>query len=190
MRDLTANEVRLAMLAKGYRVFDDFNIVGVRASDLAANTFNDVIGVLLKKRLAGTWSWVAWPATTDPGLYYRERPMNVHGTAVLKAGQYPRAFCLGHHNGYPALQQNAPLTVYRDGDRNAFLELDETKLVTGMHHINLHRANAARPSTQVDRWSAGCQVIADPEHFEQLMKMAQANGGPFTYTLLDEDDFV
>jgi hypothetical protein len=56
----------------------------------------------------------------------------------------------------------------------------------------LRRANKTRASTQVDKWSAGCQVIADPLHFRMLMEVcgvaANRWGPSFTYTLLTSDD--
>lgn len=183
----TAEQILRVMKAKGYRVFDDFNLYGIRSSDTKANTFNDLVGVLWKN--GDTWVNYAWPATTDPGTYYRNAPMNVHGTAIMKPGQYARAYKLGMHTGYPALEQCAPITVYRDANRNDTLELNESKVETGLFKTNIHRANPRRPSTQVDKWSAGCQVIADPKHFDELMSLARRNGGPFTYTLLTEQDF-
>ena len=46
---------------------------------------------------------------------------------------------------------------------------------------------------EVDNWSAGCQVIANKEDFDRLMKLAhrqisQGYGKLFTYTLINEED--
>jgi hypothetical protein len=137
----------------------------------------------------GQWIGRAWPATTDPGVYHREHPMNVHGVAILKPGQYRNAFRLGQHSGYPALQQNAPLDVWRDNDHNAALAPGHAH-ESGMFGINVHHASAEHTSTRVDKWSAGCQVLASPDDFAELMALASQNGGPFTYTLLEQGDFA
>ena len=46
---------------------------------------------------------------------------------------------------------------------------------------------------EVDNWSAGCQVLANKEDFDRLMKLAhrqisQGYGKLFTYTLINEED--
>jgi len=184
------------MKAKSYKVFEnssgyDLNLVGIRSTDTSANTFNDWVTVFY--RFDGTWVFFAFPATTDPGTYYRENPINVRGTAIMKPGQYRGAYMVGKHRGYKALQQKGPITVYRDADLNETLDTTGRKEDTGLHAVNIHKANAHRPSVQVGKWSAGCQVIQDPDHFAFLMKIcgngADRYGNSFTYTLLEERDF-
>ena len=184
------------MKAKSYKVFEnpsgyDLNLVGLRSADTSANTFNDWVTVFY--RFDGKWVFFAFPATTDPGTYYREHPMNVRGTAIMKPGQYRGAYMVGKHRGYKALQQKGPITVYRDADQNETLDTTGAKEDTGLHAVNIHKANAHRPSVQVGKWSAGCQVIQDPDHFAFLLKIcgngADRYGNSFTYTLLEERDF-
>lgn len=181
--------------AKGYKVFDnpagyDLNIIGIRTKDTVSNTFNDYLCVLYLQE--NQWLLYSFPATTDPGIYYREHPINVDGTAIVKPGQYRGAYMVGNHKGYRALQQKAPITVFRDSDRDVELDFDGSE-DQGMHAVNIHRANADHISQQVDKWSAGCQVIADPNHFNFLMGLcmsaAEKYGNSFTYTLLEESDF-
>ena len=111
----------------------------------------------------------------------------------MKPGQYRGAYMVGRHKGYKALQQVGPITVYRDADRDA--ELDTTGNVedSGIHAINIHRANRDLASTRVDRWSAGCQVFQDPDHFAFFMTLCERGaarfGNSFTYTLLESGDF-
>ena len=57
----------------------------------------------------------------------------------------------------------------------------------------MHRSNETRASTQVDRWSAGCQVFQDPDHFKFAMNLCQRQidergYDTFSYTLLEEAD--
>ena len=191
----TADQLREVMKSKGYAVFDgekgyDLNLFGIRTSDRAANTFNDWVGAMYLQH--GIWNLFCFPATTDPGLYWREHPMNVKGTAMLKPGQWRGCWQVGKHQGkYEALVQRKEVTVYRDPDRDNLAEAGEED--TGLFGINIHRANPNQASSQVDKWSAGCQVLADPLQFDFLMALAKKStslyGPSLSYTLLDEADF-
>ena len=170
------------------------NIIGLRTQDTKANTFNDVIFVLFKQ--GGEWVLMQFGATTDPGTYYREAPINVNGTAIVKPGFYPNVWKVGMHRGrYKALVQRGPITVFRDDDRNAELDIVGMTEDTGYFGINLHRANANIESKQVDRWSAGCQVIACPAEYQIFMSLVNkhcmcfGNAADFSYTLITEVDY-
>jgi len=175
-------------------VFDgpnlDLNIVGVRTVDPTVNRFNDFLYVIWREDEA--WNNRIYAITTDPGLYWLENPMKLNGTAVLKAGQYRGSFTFGfHHSSYRALIQSKPLPVYRDNNRNNVLDFDESTLEEGMFHIHIHKAGSrVEGSTQVDKWSAGCQVFSKESDFNEFMDLcdrsAQTYGDVFTYTLLNE----
>lgn len=170
----------------------DLNIVGIRSNDMTSNQFNDWITVLyIFNRV---WNYFAFPATTDPGTFYRLNPVNVKGTAVLKPSQYRGVYKIGRHKNYKALQQQKPVTVYRDANRDKVLDTSGMEEDTGMFKINIHHANAYKASTEVDKWSAGCQVLQDVDHFAFLMmlceKAREKFGNSFTYTLLRENDFI
>lgn len=161
------DDVVAAMRRKKYVVFDDArghdaNIVGIRSGG-DADAFDDYIALFYRTRDA--WSYFAFPATTDPGTYYRENPVNVNGTAILKPGQYRRAFAMGTHRDYPALVQVEPVTVYRDANRDGALDIENAPEETGMFDIHIHRAGAT-PANLVGRWSAGCQVFQDAAQFD------------------------
>jgi hypothetical protein len=186
-----------ALELKDYLVFSnpkgyDLNIVGIRTADRSANTFNDWITVFYT--FAGVWNHFAFPATTDPGTFYRENPINVRGTAIMKPGQYRGAYMIGRHRGYKALQQKGPITVYRDANLDETIDTTGVEEDTGIHAINIHRADAHRASSEVGKWSAGCQVFQDPDHFAFLLSLcerARSNfGNSFTYTLLEEEDIL
>jgi hypothetical protein len=190
------NEIINVMKKKQYKVFDskggyDLNLVGIRTSSIEANTFNDWITVFYT--YDDKWNFFAFPATTDPGTYYRLNPMNVRGTAVLKPGQYRGAYKIGLHRGYKALEQKGAVTVFRDANRDQFLDTTGVIEDTGVFAINIHRSNAYRASLQVGKWSAGCQVLQDPDHFTFLLMLCERAkskyGNSFTYTLLEEKDF-
>lgn len=169
----------------------DLNIFGIRSSNEVANKFDDFIGVFWR---TGNEEWELhyWSATTDPGKYYLNNPMNVNGTAILVPGQYRKSHTIGLHRGqYSALVQRGTVKVFRDRDRDSILDFNPDSTQSGLFGINIHRANAYKKSTTVDKWSAGCQVFADPGNFDEFMDICYEArniwGGTFTYTLLTED---
>jgi len=191
---LALHSITAIMWEKGYVLFSnkrghDLNIVGIRSEDMSSNQFNDWITVFY---LSGQfWNFFAFPATTDPCTLYRQNSCNVKGTAILKPGQYRGAYKIGYHKGYKALQQQKPMTVYRDANRDKILDTFGMEEDTGMFGINIHHANAYKASTEVGKWSAGCQVFQDPDHFAFFMTLCEKArkkfGNSFTYTLLRED---
>jgi hypothetical protein len=70
----------------------------------------------------------------------------------------------------------------------------EENIKEGIYGINIHRASATGTSTQIDKWSAGCQVIANNQNFDKLMELANKSkdkwGNSFTYTLIESKDIV
>jgi len=118
--------------------------------------------------------------------------MNVDGTAILKPGQYRGAYKIGLHRGYDALVQRKAVTVYRDKNRDETLDMAPSTAQEGMYGINIHKSGRKK-STQVNRFSAGCQVFAEEAHFDELMSIVYCAktkwGDSFTYTLVDQPDF-
>ena len=194
---ITYEKVKEILFNKSYRFFTapfNLNIVGIRTGDNTINTFNDFMTVLYTDDHNAPQLFKT-NCTTDPGLYWLDNPENVKGTAIVKEGHYPRLWTIGmHHNKYKALVQVGPVTVYRDADRDANLDLIQGTEETGMFGINLHRANPFVSSVRVDKWSAGCQVIADPADFQKLLSLvdsqvAAGHGNKFSYTLIHERGF-
>ena len=193
----TLDGVLDVMSRKGYRIFHnddqafDLNIVGIRTHALVPRRFDDWLTVFYRSH--GRWIYVAFPATTDPGLYWLGSPANTLGTAILKEGQYRSAWKLGTHKGYRALQQKAPVTVIRDFDKDDRLDFDSGVEEKGLFGINIHRASRFNESLSVDKWSAGCQVLCDPLQFNYLIALCEkgkaAFGDAFTYTLVHQRDF-
>lgn len=139
----------------------------------------------------GNWQVFTFVATNDLGLFRRLNPMNDTGTEVLVPGQYKGAFSLGLNNGYEALTPARVLPVYRDDDCDVDMDINRA-IDNGWHGINLHPANAATTSSQVDKWYASCQVIEDLREFDMqisICKRATREWGPkVTYTLIEEAD--
>lgn len=102
--DITPDVLFRAYAARGWKLFAEgdynLNIIGIRADDRKSNTFNDLICLLYKTD--GRWVLRKYAATTDPGLYYRQNPLNPRGTAILKDGYYRGAFGIGLHPGSTA----------------------------------------------------------------------------------------
>ena len=193
---LSAKLITDALKRQGHPVFKgdyNLNLIGIRSQDSHANTFNDVLVVLYevdRKTMLHTF-----PLTTDPGVYYREHPLNVDGTAVLVPGHYRSCWRVGAHQGrYRALVQRGQMAVYRDGNGDQHIDDEADTIQTGLFGINLHRANSQRESLRVDRWSAGCQVLANPLDFNLVMALAEKSadiyGPAFSYTLLTEDQLA
>jgi len=180
----------------GYAVFDngdyDLNIVGIRSKNNEANKFDDLMTCTYKE--GGRWVSKYWPCTTDPGLYWLDNPSRIDGTAILVPGQYRGTYVLDKHRGkYEALcQRSGKVKVFRDSNKDNILDMDPNSVVEGFFGINIHRASSKRKSTQVEKWSAGCQVIADPADFAELivlarMQLEKRGWGKFTYTLIEEE---
>ena len=195
MKTVTVDILQQAMTKKGYAFFTNdtkdynINIIGIRSNDMIPNTFNDKMCVCWKYN--GTWNLRQYDCTTDPGLYYLQNPMNSNGTAILVPGQYRGAYCVGLHKGYEALRQQKPMKYWRDVNRDGKFDMTG-KIYEEIGYTDIHRANDTKKSLQVDKWSAGCQVIADSKDFNEFMRICNnaknIYGNSFTYTLLTENN--
>ncbi|MDP1800834.1 MAG: hypothetical protein Q8L81_05750 [Bacteroidota bacterium] len=165
------------------------NIFGIRSPETNSNKFDDELHVFFRDTQLN-WKHFKYSITTDPGTYWLLNPLQVLGTAILKAGQYINAYRIGLHKGqYKALVQNKAVTVIRDYDRNAVLDFGNGKEDTGMFGVNIHRSSATGSSANVDKWSAGCQVFKNINDFNQFLSLCEMHraryGNLFTYSLLD-----
>ena len=194
---LTIENVRAVMEKKGYRFFEsgiyNLNIVGIRRSTVEINKFDDYL-LLIYKTSPSNWVIKTYPITTDPGMYWLLNPTNPKGTAILIPGQYRSTWKIAKHQGkYEALCQRKPVKVWRDDNRDRVLDFYSSPEDEGYFGINIHRSNPYTESSQVDKWSAGCQVFKKAANFKEFMnycnKSASMYGDGFTYTLLEELDF-
>jgi hypothetical protein len=180
-----------SLKSKGYVVYEQpyqLNIVGIRSNSTQPNKFDDFIYAFWKNE-QGQWEGKYFTATTDPGTYYLKNPLSNLGTAILKEGQYVDTYAIGKHKGqYDALTQQKPVTVIRDYDRNAILDFNNGREEKGLFGINIHKAG--KDSSEVNTWSAGCQVFQKSDDFADFMDLARKHkekyGNKFTYTLIDE----
>jgi hypothetical protein len=123
--------------------------------------------------------------------------MKKAGVAVLKPGQYKSSHKLRLHAGkYLALGQQNPVTVYRDNNRDDKYDLNDDNTQTGLFGINIHRATgrSGKTSSKVDKWSAGCQVIASNDDWHEFLDICQIArekwSNNFTYTLINSKDIT
>tara|TARA_Y100000593_G_C4254114_1_gene308722 strand:+ start:421 stop:1029 length:609 start_codon:yes stop_codon:yes gene_type:complete len=196
-------QIKAVMDKKGYKYFEndnyDVNIIGIRNSATGTkitNKFDDIMTISYKDE-DGNWHYNEYACTTDPGDDWTDNPMLEIGVAILKPGQYRGSHKIRLHGGkYTALGQKKDVTVYRDANRDDNYDLDESSTTTGLFGINIHRATAleGKTSTYVDKWSAGCQVIASNDDWHEFLGICQEAravwGNSFSYTLLESKDIV
>ena len=196
----TRQQIETAVKAKGYKWFENgdynLNIVGVRNAETlneVTNKFDDHL--TLSYKVDGEWNYHCFDATTDPGKHWVDNVLNEAGVAILKENQYRGSHKIGLHQGkYEALRQQKPVQVYRDNNLDDCYDMDESTLQEGIFGINIHRATKweGKKSTQIDKWSAGCQVIAANDDFRLFMEICNKSkdiwGNSFTYTLINTDD--
>ena len=180
MRIYTIDELKAEFTRLNYQWLD-FQLVGVRSNKNEPNIFDDNFAVINGNDI----KW--FPCTTNAGTHWLLNLMNRKGTAHLKPGQYIDTWAFGKHLGqYKAFVQVKPVEVYRDANKNTIAE--ESKVIDkGLFGINIHRASANFVSKFIDKWSAGCQVIQNPNDFKLILSMAERSRlEKFTYTLLKE----
>jgi hypothetical protein len=187
----TYKKKNYVLLESSYRL----NVFGIRANTQANNKFDDLIG-LVYWDYGKRWNVKFYQGTTDPGLFYLKDPINVNGTAIVVPGQYLKSHVIGLHKGkYKALVQKGPIKVYRDRDLDYIYDMDPATIDSGNDFgINIHRASESHISTQVDQWSAGCQVIANPIEYDDFMETCEIHktnyGNEFNYTLFLETEIA
>ena len=201
----TREQIETTVKAKGYKWFEDnsnkgydVNIVGVRNSETngrVTNAFDDCMTISYK--VEGEWKFHCFPCTTDPGTHWVENILNDRGVAILKPGQYRGSHKLRLHQGkYLALGQKKPMKLYRDSNLDGKYDLIEESVREELVGINIHRATsrAGGKSSRIDKWSAGCQVIADNDDWHEFLDICQAareiHGNSFSYTLHESKDIV
>lgn len=192
------NKIIDTLESKGYAVFKNdtkpfnVNIVGIRSKEIKVNQFNDWLLVFWKYK--GKWNQYWMPCTTLAGLYYLDKPMNTKGCAILVPNQYRGVYKLDLHNGkYKALcQRLGEVEVWRDNDKDSEFDFNNDSTEWGYFGINIHRASATSTLEEIGKYSAGCQVIQNPQNFDIFIQILEQSelyfGNKFTYTLINEED--
>ena len=172
------------------------NLFGIRSKENIPNAFNDLIGAIYYN--GTTWDMLLVEGTTDAGLYWQQNPMNINGTAVIIPGQYKNCYKVGLHTGYKAYQQVGVMNYIRDNNKDKVLDLLYKvvgfKKYREIAATNLHHASNTSTSSVVDKWSAGCQVVAGIVNFGKLLGLGERwvtlnpTKNLFNYTLFEEQD--
>lgn len=189
----TVDILRSLFKAKGYKFFEqgdyNLNLIGVRGDNIP-DRFNDEMLVLFKVK--GEWVLFNFPITTYPGVYWLRSPMTKEGCAIMKEGQYSRAYQIGPHFNITALVQTGnKVKVYRDNSKDSTITLIEDSIIEGYFGINIHPV-MDRDNNTIGQDSAGCQVLKNFEDFSILMslvkKASSLYGNSFTYTLINKEE--
>lgn len=166
-------------------------MVGIRSKNRKIDNFDDYFCLLYQEK-GEDKIWINHEFTTDPGAYYMQKDLlSPSGCAIMAPGQYKGLWSIGMHRGkYEAFVQVNPVKVYRDRNKDNYLDFDPTTYEIGNFGINQHHGYESK---NVGPHSAGCQVHRHEQHLEYVLSLAKrtvARYGPkFTYTLLTEDDF-
>ena len=175
----TREQIQKAVESKGHKWFEggdyNLNIVGIRNSDthgVVTNKFDDKLTVSYS--VNGEMKYHEFDATTDPGSHWEKNLLNKDGVAILVPNQYRGSHEIRKHQGkYEALCQKKPVKVYRDNNKDGKYDMLEENIHEGIFGINIHKAGSrVEGSTQIDKWSAGCQVFSKESDFNQLMELA------------------
>ena len=194
----TREQIQETVESLGYKYFTqgsyNVNIIGIRNSETngkVTNKFDDLITISYKDE-DSNWVYNEYNCTTDPGDDWTDNPMLEKGVAILKPGQYPKSHKIRLHGGkYTALGQQNLVKVYRDANKDGVYDFNEDSVDEGLFGINIHRATAlsGKTSTYVDKWSAGCQVIANNDDWHEFLGICQEArsewSNNFTYTLIE-----
>jgi hypothetical protein len=194
------------MKMKGYQIYTvngKVNIVYVEGmnpdgtlNDDTPNWFNDVRIVFEyrgdKPEILGIWE-----ATTEPGYFYTQNPMNPDGCARIQFGQY-HAWQVGYHgvaDPHEALVQYDNVTLCRDLNQD-YSRIGD-KLYTGYDFgINQHWGGDS-PVDSIGRWSAGCLVGRTRDGHRAFMKIVKQDRDyvknksyVFSTTIIPGDDLM
>lgn len=180
MRIYTQDELKNRFKQLHYQ-YPELHLIGVRSKADIPDRFDDTCYLVYNGMLFTFENF-----TTNAGAHWLQNFSNPKGTAVLKPNQYINTWQIGKHQGvYTALTQCRPVTVWRDNNKN--LKSEKGAEDTGFFGINIHRANPNVMSVLIGKWSAGCQVFANPNDFAIVMdKLIKSGKSQFTYTLLEE----
>ena len=198
--DLSYAQIKRLYKKKKYKFCTgtyNLNIFGIRDLCSEKDTFNDFVGVAYEDDLCQK-KVDLYPSTTDPGLHYLRNPLNKDGTIIMLEGQYKACYKSGIHGRtglypYKALEQCGSMDYVRDNNKDDKYDIDISKKITGVFKTNLHRCSKWKIVRYIGRYSAGCQVVQDPKHFDELMVTANRQqslgfGDKFSYTLFNIKD--
>jgi peptidoglycan hydrolase-like protein with peptidoglycan-binding domain len=140
-----------------------------------------------------------WQATTEPGTYYTENPMNPKGAARIAFGQY-KAWQVGTHYGggsdpHEALVQVGNITVHRDRNQD-FMRTGDNIYTGDDFFINQHWG-FDYDYNDISYAGAGCLVGRRREGHREFMSIVKQdqryranNNYTFLTTVIAGDELV
>lgn len=192
----TIKKIHEVMRDAGMMVFTkpfDATLGGIRTKDNKSGKFNDWLFMSMFTANGGIISVIV-EGTTDAGLFYRENPMQVDGTAIIQHGvQHRGAYTYmkkGGHRGQEAFRNTGKMSYWRDANRDKYLDFDGD-VRHAIYNTNGHDMGTV--GNNVGKWSAGCWGSVN-ENMDLLYIMAQlqgehGNGDKFSFAMLHENDF-
>lgn len=116
-------------------------------------------------------------ATTEPGAYYTEHPLNAGGAARIAFGQY-KAWRVGTHlagkpSAHEALVQVGEISVYRDLNKDGKRTGDAIDVGSGFA-VNQHSGHDA-PAGNIGKHGAGCLVGRSRDEHKEFMKLVKTD---------------
>jgi peptidoglycan hydrolase-like protein with peptidoglycan-binding domain len=136
-------------------------------------------------------------ATTEPGRFYTDNPLNAGGAARIAFNQY-KAWRVGIHygssaTGHEALRQVGVISVHRDKNKDGIRTGDTIDVGSGFA-INQHSGKNAS-ATNIGKSSAGCLVGRDHSEHQDFMEVVKtdprykkaSNGYMFISTIIAGD---
>ena len=115
------------------------------------------------------------PGTTQPGIFYANKPLNPLGTAHVIKGFYPKVFKRGIHNkgkksAHEAFLQVGKFSVRRDANHNGIIDVYEPLETASNQGINLH--SQFGDGEDIGLWGAACSVLQHMTTLKELIKWA------------------
>lgn len=174
-----ADRIVAAMRQRGYEVFegpDVVNICYVEGMNLDetsnANRHNawDDLRVVFRYDQGKATILGKWEATTEPGAYWTDHPMNSDGAFHIALGQQT-AWVMGEYHGHPALRQSGNLSGTRDKVKDYKRDGGHVNGQFGVHH----HAGYNYKKDDIGRSSAGCQVGRTTAGHDDFIRIVSAD---------------
>lgn len=164
-------------------------ILGVRSKADESNIFDDKFYIFEGEKFIDVLT-----GTTHPGLTILKNfhKYNSKGAAVVASDRwYYDLWVFGMHKGkIPALLQlGNKITVYRDGDGDGKSEEignTESGFFGINFHLNSYNLQSKLTKTQINDWSAGCQVPNQTDKYLKQMEYFKDYKGKVSYCLINE----
>lgn len=139
-----------------------------------------------------------WEATTEPGKFFTENPMNPKGAARIALGQF-KAWVVGTHGSaggaHEALVQRSVIQVHRDLNRD--FRRDNDAVDTGSSFAVNQHWGFDMPVEDIGKASAGCLVGRTKEGHRKFMALLKedprfkaSNGYRFMSAVLTAQDLA